>query len=523
VPIAFRVLGPVEADLDGRPLRLGGARQCALLALLVVRANQIVPIGRLVDEIWGDDPPASAQNILQGYVSDLRKVLGRGTIETRGSGYALVADERLVDLSRFEALVARAGLEDPETAAGLLADALALWRGPALADVSGESFAGPVIARLEELRLLASERRIAAELECGRHRDVVGELEQLVAEHPLRESLCGHLMLALYRSGRQAEALEVCRTVQRALAEQIGIDLGPALQQLQGAILRQEASLELVEPGQAALSLLVVLRHPAHATALLHVAATLARRPPKELIITATVTRADALEIAAAELRERRDVLRAAGLVARSAAFVSEEPARGLVRIAVEQDVDLILLDATAREIASGSLELVLPDAPCDVAVLVARAPRAGPIMVPFVGAEHDWASVELGAWLAAACGETLQLAGPAEECRDSSRLLAHASLAVQRALGVEAEPRLVEVGGDGLVRASDEAGFVVLGLPEGWRTGGLGAARLALVESGTPPVLLVRRGLRPGGLAPGAKLTRYTWSLEPPGVVPGR
>jgi DNA-binding SARP family transcriptional activator len=396
--LGFSVLGPVEATLDGWPLVLGGTRQRALLALLLVRANEVVPGSRLIDEIWGDDPPPSAQNILQGYVSDLRKVLGRGTIETRGRGYALLVDARRLDLHRFEALVGRAAREEPVSAASTLHEALALWRGPALADVRDEIFMAPFAARLEELRLLALERRIAADLQCGRHREVVGELEQLIAEHPLRESLSSSLMLALYRAGRQAEALETCRALQRRLADEIGIEPSPAMQRLQTGILRQDASLDLAEPEQLERSLLVALRESDHAETLLDVAASLAKRPPKELIITRSVGRSEELAAAAALAQAERAALIAGGLHARAATFVSSAPARDVSRLALEQDVDLILLEATPDELARGSVELLRSSSPCNVAVLVARKRGPGPVLVPFVGAEHDWAAVELAA-----------------------------------------------------------------------------------------------------------------------------
>jgi hypothetical protein len=172
-------------------------------------------------------------------------------------------------------------------------------------------------------------------------------------------------------------------------------------------------------------------------------------------------------------------------------------------------------VEGTPEEVQRGDLDVLLAGAPCDVAVLVAREPRAGPVLVPFVGAEHDWAAIELAAWAAGAQGVPLRLAGPGEASRDSSRLLASASLAIQRALGVAAEPLLVEPGAEVLLRAADDASLVVLGLSERWRKEGLGAVREALAVEARPPVVLVRRGLRPGGLAPRASLTRFTWSLR--------
>jgi len=221
-------------------------------------------------------------------------------------------------------------------------------------------------------------------------------------------------------------------------------------------------------------------------------------------------------------LNNGREELRSRGVSARAAAFVSSTPGDDLIRVAVEQDVDLLLLDGTATLFEDPELVKVLSGAPCDVAILVGRGPRPGPVLVPFVGVAHDWAAVELGAWIARAAGVTLQLAGTAAEPaygrRDASRLLASASLVVQRALGVAAEPMLVPVGGDGLAAAAREAGLVVVGLSDRWSKVGLGTARLALAES-RRPVLLVRRGLRPGGLAPRHSLTRFTWTLVPGGV----
>jgi hypothetical protein len=213
-------------------------------------------------------------------------------------------------------------------------------------------------------------------------------------------------------------------------------------------------------------------------------------------------------------LADARASLAAAGIPARAASFVSRRPAFELVRLAATLDADLLCVGGPAEPLGDPELRAVLADAPCDVAVLVARAapPVAGPVLCPFGGAEHDWAAVEVGAWLASAWGETLVLAGPGE---DSSALLAHASLAVQRALGIAARSLLVAP--DELVAAAADAALVVVGVPDGWRRDGLGRVRGALVGRGGAPALLVRRGLRPGGLAPRETLTRFTWTLGPP------
>src|SRR5881396_528159 len=173
----FRILGPLEVSDGGQALPLAGARQRALLALLLTRPNEVVSTDRLIDELWGSSPPRAAANTVQYYVSQLRKLLGAQRIETRSPGYSVRVDAGELDLARFERLVQRG---DPEA----LHEALALWRGPALADLAYEPFAQVEIARLEELRLSALEKRIEADLELGRHRDLVGELERLAHEHP---------------------------------------------------------------------------------------------------------------------------------------------------------------------------------------------------------------------------------------------------------------------------------------------------------------------------------------------------
>src|SRR3954465_649794 len=203
----IRLLGPVEAILDGGPAPLGPKQQRAVLAMLALELNQTVSMDRLIDGLWGGRPPASAAKLVQLYVSQLRKLLGAETeIVTRGRGYELRLPTERVDAARFEHLVAKATDADG-SAARLAREALALWRGAALADVADEPFAAAAIRRLEELRLRATELAIDGELAAGRHRELIGELEALVAQHPLSERLHTQRMLALYRSGRQAEAL----------------------------------------------------------------------------------------------------------------------------------------------------------------------------------------------------------------------------------------------------------------------------------------------------------------------------
>jgi YVTN family beta-propeller protein len=248
----FRMLGPLQV-LDGeRVLDVGGGKQRSVLALLLLHANEVVSSDRLIDELWPpDEQPPSAAKIVQVHVSRLRKALdgaGEGVLLTRGHGYLLRVDPDELDVERFRRLL-DAGREalaagDPDTAAKTLRDAAALWRGPPLAEFAYDPFAQEEIARLEELRLAALEERIEADLALGRHNEVVQELEQLVARHPLRERLRGQLMLALYRAGRQAEALEGYRDARRTLAEELGLEPGPTLQKLERAILTHDAVLE---------------------------------------------------------------------------------------------------------------------------------------------------------------------------------------------------------------------------------------------------------------------------------------
>ncbi len=244
----YRVLGPLEVHNGQGPLPLAGAKQRALLALLLVHANHVLSRDQLIDELWGDEPPETAVQSLQVYVSRLRKLLPAETLLTRPPGYQLAIEPAELDLHRFERLLSegRDALAegDPRRAATALHDALGLWRGPALAEFAFEPFAQAEIGRLEDLRLAAVEERIEADLALGRHADLIGELEALVAENPYRERLRGQLMLALYRSGRQAEALDAYRNARRALVDELGIEPSAALQRLEKSILVQDEDLD---------------------------------------------------------------------------------------------------------------------------------------------------------------------------------------------------------------------------------------------------------------------------------------
>jgi YVTN family beta-propeller protein len=252
--VEFRILGPLEVRNEGRELPLPGSKPRAVLAILLLHANEVVSSDRLIDELWGEQPPPSAAKSLQAHVSRLRQSLEPGgaaspdsVIVTRGGGYLIRVEPDELDRARFESLLDEGtkALADggPERAAELLREALSLWRGPPLADLAYEPFAQSEVARLEELRLSAVEQRIEAELALGHHAQVVGELESLVGRHPFRERLRAQFMLALYRSGRQAEALEAYQDARRALVDELGIEPGEELKALQGAILAHDPAL----------------------------------------------------------------------------------------------------------------------------------------------------------------------------------------------------------------------------------------------------------------------------------------
>lgn len=530
----YRILGPLEVWDEGHEVSLGGRKPRALLTVLLLHPNEVVPADRLIDELWGEDSPESAAAALRVNVSRLRKALPRDVLATRSPGYVIRVEPDQLDLHRFERLVdegrsllARGLAAD---ASGRLRDALSLWRGAALADFAYESFAQAAIARLEEIRLAAIELRVDADLALGRHDELVGELEALVADHRLRERPRRCLMMALYRSGRQAEALHAYRDARRVFVDEMGIDPSPALQELERAILRQDPSLDVEAPTGSGVrevaerSILVAISNEARADGLLAVAEPLVRHPPRIIILARLVSDAAELPSASAWLEGRRSALEARGVVARATSFTSRAPGEELARLANELDVDLLLTDTPDDLLAAGApdeqLTALLAETPCDVALLIPRdATSGGVVLVPFGGAEHDWAAVELGAWFARAATVPLRLAGvaavPEQGKRDASRLLSHGALAVQRVLGISAEPLLTPPGEEGMLEASRDAGLLVVGLSTRWHHEGLGPARLRLAREAAPPTLLVRRGLRPGGLAPPPALTRFTWSIR--------
>ena len=245
--LEVRLLGPLEAGVGRRSIELRRKKQRELLALLALRAGQVVSTDRLVDELWGESPPKAAVGSLQNLVSELRKVLPPEVLVTRAPGYVLEVERDAVDAHRFERLVREARDADPQRRVTQLREALALWRGAALADIQLEHSTADEAARLEELRVAAWEDWLESELELGRHSQAIGELESLVSKHPLRERPVGLLMLALYRAGRQSEALETYRRARETLVEELGIDPSPELQRLEQAILRHDPELDLPE------------------------------------------------------------------------------------------------------------------------------------------------------------------------------------------------------------------------------------------------------------------------------------
>jgi DNA-binding SARP family transcriptional activator len=540
--IEFRVLGPFEVRIAGQRLELRAQKPRALLAALVLRANTVVSADRLIDELWGDQPPATAPHVLQVYVSQLRKALaptGTAPLEHRSPGYVLRADADDVDLARFERRL-EAGSSalrrgDAEAALAALTDALALWRGPALADLADEPLAHTAILRLDELRLLAVEERVDAELALGRHDHLVPELRSLVAEHAHRERLWGQLMVALYRSGRQPDALEAFRAGRRALLDELGIDPTPALQALQAAILRQDPSLDAPQavPLQTAeeprRTLVAIALEDADLAPLARAGAVLAGGPAPVSIVLARVVAVapDAsadpdLAGAARAAEAAARPLTAAGLEARSACFRTFRPAADIARLATTTDAQLLLFEATAQ---LGD-DVRLPDtavgavaaAACDAAFAVGwgALAEAGDVVVPFFGSEHDWASLELAGRFCESSTAPLRLVGAvdAQEGIDSSFLLATASLALQRLTGVVATPALARREPEAMVEACAGARLIITGLSSRGLGASLGSWRLALARAAVAPLLLVRRGVRPGLGSPADAASRYTWTV---------
>lgn len=517
----FRVLGSLEVADGDRRINLGAPRERALLALLALHANRTVSRDRIVEELWPGGAPRTAAKVVQVYITHLRKALGaaREILESRGSGYVLRIEPTNFDLSRFEQLVERAQSEEPRERASTLREALELWRGPALDEFADDAFIQAEAARLEELRLFALEARIDADLELGGGSALVPELETLVAEHPLRERFRGQLMLALYRAGRQADALETYREARKLLDDGLGLEPGERLRNLERAILRQDPTLApAAAEAQRLRSIVLVPERPGALTALVSLAEPLAAGPTRRQLILAEIVASAEIGTTTAALDEVRSSLGERGVTTRIAAFSSSAAASDTARLASQQEADLLLFSSSGDPFA-GPFAGVFAEATCDVAVLVESGgpPGEGAIVVPFGAFEHDWAALELGAWVAGALARPLRLIGVAggqPGGADASRLLADASLVVQHTTGIVAEPLLGPPGREGIAELAARAGLLVVGLSERWRTEGLGEMRSLLAAKPPAPMVFVRRGLRPGGIAPPVTLTRFTWSI---------
>jgi DNA-binding SARP family transcriptional activator len=526
----FRILGSLEVADDGRPIRLGGPKQRATLAILLLNANRVVSAERLADDLYAGNTPVTAMAQVQRQISELRKALASAdAILTRPPGYVIAIAPEQLDLTRFEATVDAASRAssrgDPQRARDLLREALAAWRGAPLADLADEAFAQVAIGRLEEIRLAALEQRIDADLALGRQPALVGELEQLVREHPLRETLRAQLMLAYYRTGRQVEALETYRRTRDMLVSNFGIEPSPSLQQLERAILQQDPALEVAASGVPADPrghgpVLVLPSGDAAVERLLAIAEPLAALPGRALILARLVSDGALLGATVAALNRRRA---AARVPFRTAAFTTPDRAADAVRLASVYDAELVLVDGCSDSCDGAippQIAAIFERSPADVGWLVGTPEplsSSATIFMPFGGGEHDWAALEASALVCKATGSRLRLVGtdadPASGRRDASRLLADASLALQRVVDVEADPMLVPPDTDALVAAIQPAALVVMGVSPRWRSEGQSSASRALLAT-RKAALLIHGGPRPGALAPRASRTRFTWSL---------
>ena len=520
----FRILGPLEVEDGGRPVSLGPPKQRMLLALLLLTPNRPVSVDRLVDALWSGDPPAGASNALQYHVSQLRKVLGDGApIITQDPGYLIRLDPDTLDLLRFDRLVAEAEGVDAARASRLLGEALDLWRGDPLAELADDVLSRPDVQRIEAARLAAFEQRIEADLALGRYVQLVPELEGLVRSYPLHEGFVAALMRALYGAGRQADALDVYRQTRSRFDSELGIEPSPSLRELERAILRQDSELAPQRSvGGDRRSILVLVGDEGRVADLLAIAEALSAGSGRELILVRFAAEPDELAAATASLAEWREAVAARGIPCRVAAFTAAEAGGEAAVLATEQAADLVLSEAPEELLGDGSLgepfASLLEQTPCDLGLLTTGTGAAGgPVVTPFGGAEHDWSAVELAAWLASSLGTTLRLLGteadPGQGRRDASRLLARASLLVQQLVGIVTEPCLISPGDAGVVEAAVDARLLVVGLSDRWRDEGIGVIRAAVANAATAPVLFVRAGPQPPGIAPSHTMTRFTWT----------
>jgi DNA-binding SARP family transcriptional activator len=507
VVLEFRVLGPLEALRDGEVVSLAGAKQQALLALLLLEGGRAVSTRRLTDGLWGGAAPATATKGLQLHVSRLRKALGSSVIETRPDGYLLATKGVSVDLTRFEELTesgrSQASAGRHGEAGRLFGEALALWRGEALEGLDEPGLA-PLRARLDELRLAVQEQRVDVLLASGEHTRLLPELTLLAQSQPLRERLQEQLMLALYRDGRQAEALAVYRRLRETLQQQLGLEPQPRLRSFEQAILRQDGYLDPPLERRPQRAIVAAGHEPGRLAALL---APLAHELSGELILLTPVSHGEQLAEASVLLDEQRSE------VVRVAAFVTREPARQVARLAVAESAALLVLQTTRNRLEEQVLG-ELRQAACDVVLFVDGAGElpGSAVSVLFGGSPEDWKAVELAAALARAGSVPLRLVGVDLGGSNASSLLAHASLVVQRFAGIGTRPVLFTPGDAGSLAGAVAGGPLVAGAGE-HADDRLSVSRVRLGEIGVP-LLLLAPGPRPGVLAPPQTLTRFSWSL---------
>ena len=406
----FRLLGPLEVSRNGEPVPVDGPHLRALLAILLLRANTPVSRDRLVDDLWQQEPPRHASNALQALVFRLRRALapdGAAMIVHSAVGYMLAVPRSRLDLFRVEDdwAAARAALraDDPETASRTLSATLDMWRGDPLAEFAGQWFADADRHRLAEIRLAVQCDRFDAKLALGHHQQVLGELGAVVAEHPNQERPLRQLMLALYRCGRQVDALAEYTTARTRLDDDFGLAPGSELQQLERAILRQDPALDLpVAAVPVASQPIILWSSSAEALApMVALTATLATEASgRELLLVRLLGEAEATHLSVAVTKQAELVhrLRRSRIVARSAAFTSTSPGDDLVRLADEQSSVLVLLEFGDEQPSLSDLHTkVLADCACDVGLLamrVGKRPRAhAAVLVPFGGNDHDWTS----------------------------------------------------------------------------------------------------------------------------------
>jgi DNA-binding SARP family transcriptional activator/class 3 adenylate cyclase len=539
------LLGPVAARRSGREVPVTAAKHRMILAALGLRVGEVLSTDVLIDTLWREHPPATATKALQVYVSELRKLIEddprRPSVLTSiAPGYRLSVARDAVDLPRFERLWS-AGREalaagDAAQAQQQLYHALSLWRGDPLADFRFEDAFAADIRRLEELHVECLVDRYEADLALGEHARLIPELEALVRQYPLRERVRGQLMLALYRAGRQTDALAAYQAAREQLVDEFGIDPSAPLTELERRILQQDSALALPQRAVAAYdaatprrTLLVVSQSSRDLDAVteLATAITSASGAP-EFLLARVVTDVPGCDPTARlgeitrTLVAHRDRLAQRGVRVHVAAFVSKDPAVDLEKLADHQNAHMVVVDGTATLLDGrfGTIDAMVRSAACDIAL---HLPRGGgrdgpddPVVVPFGGSDHDWAALEFGAALARGTGRRLLLAGGErpDAASDASRLLATASLIIQRVTGIVPEPVLVSPGATELI-AIGGAGHFVTGLSARFREEGLGEVRYQLARDAIGPVTFVRRGTRPGLLAPPESVTRFTWSLS--------